>query len=56
VKVMQLIKIWNVIDCKYRTAKYFDEGIPIVSTSEVKPGRLKLENTRKTSLEKYYSS
>jgi type I restriction enzyme S subunit len=48
-RVIQLRRCWKVIDCKHRTAEYFDEGIPIVSTTEVKPGRLNLENTRLTS-------
>ena len=32
----------KVIDCKHRTPEYIEEGFPIVSTTEVKPGRLDL--------------
>jgi type I restriction enzyme S subunit len=32
----------RVVDCKHRTPTYVDEGYPIVSTTEVKPGRLDL--------------
>jgi type I restriction enzyme S subunit len=32
---------------------YFDTGIPIVSTTEIKPGILDLSSTRKTSTEEY---
>ena len=32
----------KVVDCKHRTPEYIDEGFPIVSTTEVKPGRLDL--------------
>ena len=42
-----LRRFWTVMDCKHRTAVYVDEGIPIVSTTEVKPGRLKLDGPRK---------
>jgi type I restriction enzyme S subunit len=48
-EALQLKRRWRVIDCKHRTATYTDDGIPIVSTTEVKPGRLNLENTRLTS-------
>jgi len=48
-EALQLRRRWRVIDCKHRTAEYVDDGIPIVSTTEVKPGRLNLENTRMTS-------
>jgi type I restriction enzyme, S subunit len=49
-KVGELRREWNVIDCKHRTATYVVEnGIPIVSTTEVKPGRLDLVSTRLTT-------
>ena len=47
---------WDVIDCKHITAEYVDEGIPIVSTTEVKPGRLSLLNTRQTTESDYINS
>lgn len=37
-----LKRFWRVIDCKHRTPTYVDEGFPLVSTSEVKPGNLDL--------------
>lgn len=52
-KAEELNRHWKVIDCKHRTASYVDEGIPIVSTTEVKPGRLDLSQTRKTTYEEY---
>ncbi|MDD3916582.1 MAG: restriction endonuclease subunit S [Eubacteriales bacterium] len=51
--VINLKQSWDVIDCKHRTAEYVDDGIPIVSTTEVKPGRLSLENTRLTTESEY---
>lgn len=51
--VCELRRKWKVIDCKHRTATYVPEGIPIVSTTEVKPGRLDLTVTRQTSREEY---
>jgi len=32
----------RVVDCKHRTPTYLDDGFPVVSTTEVKPGRLDL--------------
>jgi type I restriction enzyme S subunit len=52
-KVEELNRHWQIIDCKHRTASYVDEGIHIVSTTEVKPGRLDLSQTRKTTYEEY---
>jgi len=51
--VGELFRNWQVIDCKHRTATYVYEGIPIVSTTEVKPGRLNLKETRVTTYEEY---
>ncbi len=44
-----LRRFWSVVDCKHRTAIYVVDGIPIVSTTEVKPGRLLLEGPRRVS-------
>ncbi len=53
-EVEELRRHWKIIDCKHRTATYVDgEGIPIVSTTEIKPGRLSLEKTRLTTREDY---
>lgn len=43
----------NVIDCKHITAEFFDEGIPLVSISEVKGWFVNLETAKLTN-EKYY--
>jgi type I restriction enzyme S subunit len=52
-EVLPMKREWTVIDCKHKTATYVDEGIPIVSTTEVKPGRLDLGSTRLTSFKEY---
>jgi type I restriction enzyme S subunit len=53
-EAIELRRGWDVRDCKHRTAEYvFADGIPIVSTTEIKPGRLSLENTRLTTLEDF---
>jgi type I restriction enzyme S subunit len=36
---------WAVIDCKHRTPAYVDDGIPLISTGEVKQGLLDLSRT-----------
>jgi len=41
-RVVRLKHEWRVIDCKHRTPVYLDEGYRVVSTAEVKPGRLDL--------------
>lgn len=43
----------RVIDCKHITAEFFNEGIPLVSISEVKDWYINLQNAKLTS-EKYY--
>jgi type I restriction enzyme, S subunit len=55
-EVISLKRKWNVVDCKHITAEYVDDGIPVVSTTEVKPGKLSLENTRKTTEKDYQNS
>ena len=44
-----LRRFWSVIDCKHRTAVYVFDGLPIVSTTEVKPGRIALDGPRRVS-------
>jgi len=44
----------RVIDCKHITAEFFNEGIPLVSISEVKGWFVNLSTAKCTS-EKYYS-
>lgn len=46
----RLRRFWSVIDCKHRTAVYVDDGLAIVSTTEVKPGRLLLDGPRKVAM------
>lgn len=43
----------RVIDCKHITAEFFDEGIPLVSISEVKEWYVNLETAKLTN-ERYY--
>lgn len=39
---LPLKRRWTVRDCKHVTPEYVDDGIPLVSTTEVKPGTLDL--------------
>jgi type I restriction enzyme, S subunit len=41
-KVCELRRKWQVIDCKHKTPEYIDDGYPLVSTTEVKPGKIDL--------------
>lgn len=41
-EVVPLRRCTKVIDCKHKTPEYVDDGFPIVSTTEVKAGRLDL--------------
>lgn len=41
-EVMPLRLRARVVDCKHRTPTYVEHGFPLVSTTEVKPGRLDL--------------
>ncbi len=38
----ELRRRWRIVDCKHRTPNYVDDGFALVSTTEVKPGRLDL--------------
>lgn len=40
--VCELRRKWKVIDCKHKTPEYIDSGYPLVSTTEVKPGKIDL--------------
>jgi len=42
--VADLRREWLVIDCKHRTPEYVADGYKVVSTTEVKPGRINLNN------------
>jgi type I restriction enzyme S subunit len=50
---VQLGRVWDIIDCKHRTATYVDEGIPIVNPTQVKPGGLDLEGAERTTEEEF---
>jgi type I restriction enzyme, S subunit len=41
-EVCELRRRWDVIDCKHKTPEYIDSGYPLVSTTEVKPGKIDL--------------
>lgn len=51
--LVQLRHIWDIIDCKHRTATYVDEGIPVVNPAEVKPSGLDLEGAKRTTEEEF---
>jgi type I restriction enzyme, S subunit len=53
-EALELKRKWTVIDCKHKTAEYTDEGYPVISTTEVKPGRLSLNTQRRTTEECYF--
>lgn len=44
---------WSVTDCLHRTATYVEEGVPLVGTVQVRPGRLSLAEARMTTPEEY---
>ena len=49
----KLKRRWNVLDCKHITAKFFDEGYPLASISEVKSHYVNLDTAKYTN-KKYY--
>lgn len=52
-EVKRLSFISDVIDCKHRTPEYLDEGIPLVSTSEIKPYSIDYSTKRQVSEEEF---
>ncbi|MGV0910850.1 restriction endonuclease subunit S [Martelella sp. FOR1707] len=48
-QIKRLSFVANVIDCKHRTPEYVDDGIPLVSTTEVKPFRIDYATKRMVS-------
>ncbi|MBW3096247.1 restriction endonuclease subunit S [Pseudohoeflea coraliihabitans] len=48
-QVKRLSFVTDVIDCKHRTPEYVDDGIPLVSTTEVKPFRIDYATKRMVS-------
>lgn len=51
--VEKLRRNWKVVDCKHLTPTYVEAGYPVVSTTEVKPGRLQLNGSRFTTEDEY---
>lgn len=54
--VFELGKITKVIDCKHRTPKYVNEGVPIVSPGSIKWGKIDLVSPSKRVTEEDYKS
>lgn len=50
-EVKRLSFVSQVIDCKHRTPEYIDDGVPLVSTSEISPYRIDYETKRQVSEE-----
>jgi type I restriction enzyme, S subunit len=46
-KIVPLKRKWRVTDCKHKTPRYVTDGYRLVSTTEVKPGRLALTHVRR---------
>jgi len=49
--VKRLSFVAGVIDCKHRTPEYIDDGVPLVSTTEIKPFTIDYSTKRKVSEE-----
>ena len=49
--VKRLSFVARVIDCKHRTPEYIDDGVPLVSTTEIKPFTIDYSTKRKVSEE-----
>lgn len=45
----ELKRWWTVTDCLHRTATYVDDGVLLVGTVQVKPGRLSLTGAKMTT-------
>lgn len=52
-EVLSLSTIASIIDCKHRTPEYLDDGIPLVSTSEIRQWSIDYETKRRVSLEEF---
>jgi type I restriction enzyme, S subunit len=54
-EVCELRRKWDVIDCKHKTPEYIESGYSLVSTTEVKPGKIDLSIiTRYISEENFF--
>jgi len=52
-EVKRLSFVTDVIDCKHRTPEYLEEGVPLVSTTEIKPFAIDYLTKRKVSEEEF---
>jgi len=52
-ELKRLSFVTDVIDCKHRTPEYIDDGIPLVSTSEIKPFSIDYATKRQVSEEEF---
>ncbi|MES9979161.1 MAG: restriction endonuclease subunit S, partial [Candidatus Thiodiazotropha sp. 6PLUC5] len=50
-EVKRLSFVAGVIDCKHRTPEYIDDGVPLVSTTEIKPFTIDYSTKRMVSEE-----
>lgn len=48
-KVLNLKRVWSVIDCKHITAEFSDDGIPLASIGEVQTWFVDLKGAKKTT-------
>ncbi|WP_165950234.1 restriction endonuclease subunit S [Actinomadura sp. GC306] len=46
-QLLPLKRRWTVIDCKHRTPSYLDNGIPVISPGDIRPGRLDLSRAHR---------
>lgn len=49
-EIKKLKWVCEIIDCKHTTPEYIVEGIPVVSTGNVKPGKISLDSARKVTV------
>jgi type I restriction enzyme S subunit len=49
--VVELEKVSKIVDCKHRTAEYFEVGYPVVRPRDIKEGMLDLSNCILTNAE-----
>ncbi len=50
-EVKRLFFVSRVIDCKHRTPEYIDDGVPLVSTTEISPYQIDYKTKRQVSTE-----
>jgi type I restriction enzyme S subunit len=52
-ETVPLSEIAKVIDCKHRTPKYSEQGVPIISPGNIQWGELVFDNCKRTTFEEY---